>query len=144
MYIRVSAIILLLVFTSFNTDEAELKVRISNIRNDKGVIRLAFFIDQASFEKEEPSFSRTISKKSLRNGNITVNFRGISAGRYGIALLDDENENGKMDYLLKMPLEGFGFSNYIHTGTKIPDFEKFVFDYDGKKLTVSIRARYIL
>lgn len=144
MHIKIFAIILSLFLTSFTSIEQELKVRITNIRNDKGVIRLAFFTDQASFEKEEPAYHRTISKKTLKDGSITVNFTGLPAGRYGIAMLDDENENGKMDYLMKIPLEGFGFSNLIHTGTKIPEFNKFAFDYDGKKLTVSIRVRYIL
>lgn len=144
MNLQILVIILSLFFTSFISNEQELKVRINNIRNDKGVIRVAFFKDQESFKNEKPAYHRTISKKNLKNGSITVNFTGLPAGRYGIAMLDDENENGKMDYMLKIPLEGFGFSNYVHTGTKIPDFEKFAFDYDGKNLTVTIMTRYIL
>lgn len=146
---RVKIVIILILISllpSFSTTDTRgyLTVNITGIRNTDGVIRLAFFTDQKSFEKEAPKFTKTLSKERLKDGNITVRYRGVLSGTYGIALLDDENENGDMDYRIGIPTEGFGFSNYYHTGMKKPTFDKFSFYYDGGVLSVSIKVRYIL
>jgi len=127
----------------FNVSAQELKVNITGLRNDVGVIRLAFFIDSESFKNETPEISKTISKKNINNNNLTVVLTDIPPGRYGVALLDDENKNDEMDYnLLGIPKEGFGFSNYVHSGIRKPDLESFSFDFYEDK-TIEIRVRYI-
>ncbi len=135
-------IYLVLVFFSTGLHAQELKVNIHNIRNDKGVIQLAFFVDNKSFKNEEPEFTRTVSKDMMNSNNsLEVVLTDIPPGKYGIALIDDENEDSEMNYnFVGVPQEGFGFSDYYASGFSKPDFEEFSFQfYDDKTIEIKIR-----
>lgn len=135
-------ITLFLVLISFCISAQVLTVNIHDIRNNKGVLRLAFFTDDNSFRKESPDFEKVISKHNIKNNSLTVSFDNIPPGTYGIALLDDEDEDGKMRYsFFGIPREGFGFSNLYHTGFRRPAFDDFKFDFFKSK-TVQIKVRY--
>jgi uncharacterized protein (DUF2141 family) len=58
---------------------------------------------------------------------LTVPIDSIQPGTYGIALLDDEDINGKFDYMLIFPKEGVGFSNDDQHGIHRPVFNDFSF-----------------
>ncbi len=134
---------LIFIMLGLNLGAQELSVNIKGLRNDVGVVRLAFFTDNESFQKEMPLISKTVSKNNIHHNNLKVVLTGIPPGKYGIALLDDENEDGEMAYnFFGIPKEGFGFSNHYHRGFSKPDFETFSFNfYDDK--TIEIRVRYI-
>jgi uncharacterized protein (DUF2141 family) len=40
----------------------------------------------------------------------TLSFTNLPSGSYALALIHDENGNGKLDTMLGIPREGFGFS----------------------------------
>ncbi len=40
-----------------------------------------------------------------------LKFEGLPSGTYALALIHDENGNGKLDTMMGIPKEGFGFSN---------------------------------
>ena len=40
----------------------------------------------------------------------TLKFEDLPSGTYALALIHDENGNGKLDTMLGIPKEGFGFS----------------------------------
>lgn len=68
----------------------------------------------------------------------------LDEGVYGIALMDDENDNGKMDYGLILPTEGFGFSNIYHEGFSKPDYHKLTFKIEPQKShKVYVKMRYM-
>lgn len=102
-------------------------VEMSGIRNKEGLIRLAFFVSETNFKSEKPAFERLLNKATVLNGNLVVQLDSIPPGTYGIALLDDENRNGKLDYKFILPKEGVGFSNYVHHGIKRPVLSDFSF-----------------
>ena len=57
-------------------------------------------------------FFRSFDKSRVKDGRMTVEI-SVKCGIYGISVIDDENNNGKMEYnLLGIPKEGFGFSNF--------------------------------
>jgi len=114
-------------FTSLSLFSQTLIVEISGIRNKDGLIRLAFFVSEANFRSEKPTFERMLNKSSVQNGKLVVRLDSIPPGIYGIALLDDENRNGKLDYRFVIPKEGIGFSNYEHHGIKRPVLSNFSF-----------------
>ena len=119
-----------------------INVEIINIRNTNGRIQLQIYKDQTSFEKETPSKSLYISKKKMSGHTINYTLTGLSPGTYGLALLDDENNNTKLDYGLIMPKEGFGFSDYYHTSWSKPKFNDFKFYLKSDK-TIKMRIRYL-
>jgi uncharacterized protein (DUF2141 family) len=106
---------------------------------------IGVFRDNESFKKELAYLELQFVKKDISSGEMKVRFT-LPPGTYGIALLDDENSDDVMEYnFLGVPKEGFGFSDYYHTGLKLPKFDAFKFDVEkGQKEDINIRVRYIL
>ena len=119
-------IILLVSEYSYSQLSGQLILNVSEIRNKNGVLRIGIYKDDSTFQEEKPFLVKSLSKDKLIDGKLTFSF-SIDVGEFGIALLDDENENGEMDYSFFIPQEGFGFSNYFHSGLIMPTFENFKF-----------------
>jgi uncharacterized protein (DUF2141 family) len=124
-------------------DSQTLHIHVTGIRNTTGNIRFAFYTNAKSFDDEKPLFVRTVSKTTLSKSAYVVSFNDIKSGVYGIALLDDENKNEKMDYGLVLPKEGFGFSDFYLSGLKRPKFEDFDFVLKQEQKTVEMKLRYL-
>lgn len=88
-------------------------------------------------------FIKTAAKTGLVKDALHLTYADIKPGIYGIAILDDENKNEKMDYGLILPKEGFGFSDYYHTGMKRPKFDSFDFVLKNEIKSVEIKVRYL-
>ena len=121
-----------------------LEVVFSGIRSNEGRIRLEVFIDEEGFEKEKGIMIKYFNKINLVKGEMTVKF-DLPPGTYGLALLDDENNDDKMNYsFIGLPKEGFGFSNYYLTGLFKPKFEVFKFTLSkGQKQKVHMKIKYM-
>jgi uncharacterized protein (DUF2141 family) len=50
---------------------------------------------------------------AAKAGDTRIEFAGLAPGGYGVYVYHDENGNGKLDTggLLRLPVEGYGFSN---------------------------------
>ena len=118
-------------------------ISITGLRNNLGTVWLGFYVNNESFKNEQPLFFKTESKSSVVNGVLTLVYKGIKPGTYGIALMDDENNNTKMDYGWFLPKEGFGFSNHYHTGMTRPHLNEFSFLLKEEPKTVQIKVRYL-
>jgi len=125
-----------------STPDVIVPLKITNVRSAEGNMVLGFYKDNASFSKRQPFMSKTYSKKNLKNGVVVYNIE-LPNGTYGIALLDDENKNGKVDYGFILPNEGFGFSNYYHRGLTSPNFDRFAFQVDGSGKEVVVKMKYM-
>jgi uncharacterized protein (DUF2141 family) len=121
-----------------------IEVKITGIRSAKGQILLDIYTDDKSFEDEKPHISKIFSKRGMADEEMTVKLN-LDPGIYGLTLVDDENENGKMDYrFIGLTKEGFGFSNFFLTGLKKPAFDDFKFvAVKGQKQTVIMKIRYM-
>lgn len=117
-------------------------INVSGIRSKAGSIRIQFFDNKNNFDDEKPLFTKTAPKTNMQGGSLSVSY-AVKPGTYGIAILDDENNNQKMDYGFILPNEGFGFSDYYHSGMSRPDFRKFSFVMDAGNRNVQIRLRYL-
>jgi uncharacterized protein (DUF2141 family) len=106
----------------------DVEIMVKKIKNAKGKILIGIFKDNPSFEKETPFKSIILTKEALSNGTLKVKMQ-LEPAIYGASLLDDENDNRKMDYnFLGFPKEGFGFSNYYFSGFSKPKFDVFKFE----------------
>ena len=65
-------------------------------------------------------------------GEVNVQFKNMSAGRYAVRVYQDLNDNTKLDYAGPMPTEPFGFSN-IDKLTSRPTFDVCAFDLNDTK-----------
>ena len=131
--------------TGASSSSGKVVIAITNLRNTKGVIRACMTTNPNIFPRcrEDPASHRTVVDAGE---NVTLTFDGVEPGRYSVALLHDENDNGKADraFLGMMPKEGFGFSQDAPVRMGPPSFEDAAFDFAGGEAKLSIRMRYML
>jgi uncharacterized protein (DUF2141 family) len=138
------AIASLLVLPGMNLSAQEVEVTITGLKTTKGQIVIGVFKDDPTFQKEDAFLSRKFAKKDIKNGEMKIEFE-MEPGLYGLTLLDDENNSGLMEYnLLGIPKEGFGFSDYYHSGIKKPKFDAFKFTLEkNQKKKITVKVRYM-
>lgn len=138
-----SLLTLLSAFMSPTLEEnPTVEVVVTDIRNAKGNLVMGFYKDSKSFSKREPFMSKIVEKTTMKNGVVKFKL-SLPTGTYGIALLDDENKNGKADYGFLLPIEGFGFSDYYHTGIMAPTFDDFDFSVGNTNKSVTVKLKYM-
>lgn len=121
-----------------------INLTITNIRSLDGNINIAVFTNQENFKKEEAVYHFKFSKENVLDGTLKTKISIPMEGVYGIALLDDENENDEMDYRWLLPKEGFGFSNYYHKALSHPKFESFKFYLEKDEVKdIEMKIRYM-
>jgi uncharacterized protein (DUF2141 family) len=121
----------------------QVSINISNIRNNKGSIRLGVYQNEKQYKTDKAFINKIVKKNSLNPNTLTVEIP-LAEGVYAIALMDDENDNGKMDYGLILPEEGFGFSNIYHEGFSKPDYNKLTFKIEPQKPhKIFVKLRYM-
>ena len=82
--------------------------------------------------------------RSVPAGARSVAFDALPVGDYAIAVIHDENGNRKLDTLLGIPREGFGFSRNPAIGFGPPRFSAARFLLDKNGTAQDIRIRYLL
>ena len=122
----------------------EVAITVTDLRNAKGVVRACMTTKEDIFPKcrKDPAAHRAVVPAGEE---VVLVFKDVEPGRYAVALLHDENENGKPDRVLgMMPKEGFGFSRDAKVKMGPPKFEDAVFDFTGEAHALTIRMRYML
>ncbi|MFT5858957.1 MAG: hypothetical protein ACI865_001053 [Flavobacteriaceae bacterium] len=147
-FLSITVLSILFICGSFCSLEVEnspaadfvLTIHVKNIRNKKGRIQFQVYRSQKAFAAEKPWKQVYSSKAKVKDKSLTFKIHGLKAGVYGVALLDDENSDKKMDYSWLIPSEGFGFSGYYHTAWSKPKFHQFKFSLSAnKKVTAKVR-----
>jgi len=123
---------------------ANVSVSVTGLRSDRGVLRACLTPDPQDFPRCRQD-STSIRIVTSAAPEVRLVFTGVKPGRYAIALLHDENNNGRMDRaLMMMPREGFGFSRDAPVRMGPPSFDLAAFDVDAEGATKIIRMRYML
>jgi uncharacterized protein (DUF2141 family) len=73
-----------------------------------------------------------------------LRFSGLPTGGYAIALIHDENGNQKLDTMLGIPKEGFGFSRNPVIRFGAPKFSAARFDVASGTVDETVRVKYML
>ena len=122
----------------------EVAITVTNLRSSEGVVRACMTTNPDIFPRcrEDPASHRAVVPAGER---VELLFPGVKPGRYAVALLHDENNNGKADRALgMMPREGFGFSRDAAVRMGPPSFKSAAFDYAGEARVLTIKMRYML
>ena len=135
---------LVLICGSFLYGQMSLTIEIDEFRNPKeGNILIAIFTDQLNFKNDISLKNWTVPKEKLIKGVFKETVK-LPLGEYGIAILDDEDINGKMSYnFFGIPKEGYGFSDFNHSGFKKPMFSDFKFSVSDSTHIIRIKLRYL-
>lgn len=123
----------------------EVVIAVNGLRSAEGSVRACMTKQEDIFPKciKDPASHRKVVKAA--DGTVTIRFTGVDPGEYAVALLHDENDNGKADRALgMMPKEGYGFSRDAKVRMGPPDFKDAVFEHTDGRQDLAIRMRYFL
>ena len=122
----------------------EVVITVTDLRSAKGVVR-------ACMTTREDIFPRCIKDAGAHRAvvpatdKVEIRFTGVKPGNYAIALLHDENDNGKADRAMgMMPKEGYGFSRDAPVKMAPPKFKDAVMQVGEGNSRVTIKMRYFL
>lgn len=73
-----------------------------------------------------------------------VRLGGIPAGTYALAVIHDENSNGRLDRMMAIPREGFGFSRNPRIRMGPPRYEDVRFAVGGARVEQAVVMKYLL
>jgi len=118
-------------------------VKILDIRNSTGAVACALFESTEGFPTEYLHFATNIMVIKIRDKQARCDFEDIPPGTYALAIVHDENMNGKLDTnVLGIPKEGYGFSNDAKALLGAPSFSAASFPYNGENLDLTIDLNY--
>jgi uncharacterized protein (DUF2141 family) len=118
-------------------------VKILNIRNSTGTVDCALFESPEGFPTEVLRSATNVMVIKVRHTQARCDFEDIPPGKYALAVIHDENMNGKLDTTgLGIPTEGYGFSNDVKGLFGAPAFSAASFAYDGRHLDLTISLQY--
>jgi len=118
-------------------------INILNIRNSTGTIACALFDSPDGFPIEYLRYATSMMAIEIRDTQARCDFVHIPPGTYALVVIHDENRNGKIDTnWLRLPTEGYGFSNDAKALLGAPSFSAAKFQYDGGTLDMSISLHY--
>lgn len=124
-----------------NTDAVPLTIRFTGLRNGKGTIGIGVYRTQEEFDTDKPFQKLRITKEGAKGGTLRHSLT-LAPAVYAISVLDDENNNHQMDFnWMHIPQEGYGFSNYVHSGLVRPKVTKFQFRLQAP-MEVEVKMQY--
>ena len=73
-----------------------------------------------------------------------MRFDGLPSGDYALALIHDENGNGKLDTVMGIPREGFGFSRNPAIRFGPPKFVESRIEVTSGGVDETVKVKYLL
>ncbi|MFD1610279.1 DUF2141 domain-containing protein [Sphingomonas tabacisoli] len=121
---------------------ADLDLSISGLRSARGLVRICLTRDPDHF----PGCSNDAQaiKRSVPAGHTALRFDDLPSGAWAVSLFHDENRNGKLDTVLGIPREGFGFSRNPPIRFGPPRFSAARFSLTSGETSQSVRLKYLL
>lgn len=110
----------LAVALTFSAHAGDLTVRVKNISDEFGQIRVTV-CKEAEFKQTSCALAQ--SAKAFPP-SVSFTFPNIAPGPYAIKAYHDRNENSELDrgFLGFVPIEGYGFSRMLDKVRKPPEF----------------------
>lgn len=123
---------------------ADVSVTVTGLRSARGNVMACLTTNPAAFPdcRKDPAARHLIVRAA--KGDVLLDFGGVVPGRYALSLFHDENGNGKLDTLMLMPREGFGFSRDAPVRFGPPKFAAAEFAVNDTSQSQTVRMRYML
>lgn len=118
-------------------------ITFTQIRSDVGNLVIGVYESEEQWV-HHPCYKYIQDKNALKNDTLCVEIKDLPYGSYAISVLDDEDLNDAMKFLLKLPQEGWGMSgNPPFLKLRAPEFELCSFDLDCSSIQFEIQMNYI-
>jgi uncharacterized protein (DUF2141 family) len=121
---------------------ATLDVAFTDLRSAKGVLQVCITREPTDFpdcRDGAHAIRRTVPAAQPR-----LRLEGLAPGDYAIAVIHDANGNARLDTMLGIPREGFGFSRNPRIGFGPPRFASARFPLAPGAEMQQVRIRYLL
>lgn len=118
------------------------EIDLEGLRNSKGVIQACLIRERRHFPdcKADPGAIR--QTVPARAGRLL--FSDLPPGQYAVALFHDENSNAKLDTVLGIPREGFGFSRNPVVRFGAPRYDQVSIELAPGFTRIRIKVQYLL
>ena len=134
---------LLAAMTAGAAEPPSLEISIAGLRSPRGNILICLTANAKAF----PNCAKDAQARKMivaAAGAAKVRFSDLVPGIYAIALIHDENGNGRMDAALFVPREGFGFSRNAVARFGPPKFAAAQFGIALGENIQAIKVKYLL
>jgi len=133
-YIYIITLLLSTLTFAQNTEGVTVTIEIENLINNDGKVSAGLY-NEGTFMKTAPLDT---VEGTPKNKTITLTFKNVQPGIYGIITLHDLNENGRMDFEANgMPLEPYGISGE-ETGFGPPAWGDAQFEVGSENVTLKV------
>lgn len=121
-----------------------IKVHVTGLNSDKGVMRIALFNNAAAYTADkgtaEQSFKKAIG--DIKNNQCDYVFTDVPNGDYAIKAYHDEDNSGKFyTGMFGIPKVQYGFSNNAKAMFGPPSFAKAQFPVTGKDVAIDMKLQ---
>ena len=119
-----------------------LSIGVEGLRSLKGNLLICISRSAAYF----PDCSKDPEKRHMvvPATSAAIPLGDVGPGNYAIAIIHDENGNGKLDTFAGIPREGVGFSRNPAIRFGAPSFRSAQFTLTASPMRQSIKAKYFL
>ncbi len=125
------------------TQNNELIINVSALRNSKGFVHISLYNKQKGFPSDPATALRSYSV-AARAPEVRLAISDLSPGEYAIAIIHDENGNNILDTnFAGAPVEGYGSSG-SNRRFGPPVWERSRFILNSGKVHLTIKANYLL
>lgn len=124
------------------TPVSRLDVALDHLRSAKGLVRVCLTADPANFPACVDDADAVTLTLPAADRRFSMN--GLAPGDYAVAVIHDENANGKLDTFAGIPREGYGFSRNAPVRFGPPRFAAARFTLGSAPGEQRIAMRYIL
>lgn len=122
---------------------ATIDISVSGLRSQKGDVLVCLSKNPKYFpDCRKDSQARKLKVAATDASSVLIT--DVAPGTYAVALVHDENANGKMDMRLFLPREGFGFSRNPKIGMGPPKFKSAQFTVGADDANYAVKMKYIL
>jgi uncharacterized protein (DUF2141 family) len=124
-------------------EPASLDLSIAGLRSAKGNVLVCLTANAKAFpDCAKDTQARKMIVPAAKAAKI--HFADLAPGIYAIALVHDENANGKMDIAIMIPREGFGFSRNAMGSFGPPKFAAAQFGVAPGENAQAVKIKYML
>jgi uncharacterized protein (DUF2141 family) len=119
-----------------------LDLAMTGLRSQRGVLRVCIASNPVAFpdcRDDAHAIRRTVPAAAPH-----LRLEGLPPGDYAIAVIHDANGNSRLDTMMGIPREGFGFSRNPAIGFGPPRFNAARFTVGTGTQAQQVRIRYLL
>ena len=140
----ISLLFVSIIISNVKTDFHSLTIKADGLINSDGTVIFALYNKDGSIPDQKFKKYYRMESVSIMDKKAIVTFNNLPHGIYAVTILHDENKNDKMDkkFMLPLPDEGVGFSNYDDFGlNNRPNFKNASFNLN-KDTTIVVKVIY--